>query len=372
MKKPYVRHISGKERRWLKKIFKRGKGRISYRALIILLAISICPSYSVSQIAAITQSCRQTIYNTIARFNRYGIFGLMDKRRSGRPVSISLSEEEKLLDLFENKKPSETGKYIHSKWSLKLIRDYLRQNYQIEVCDATVSRWLGRKGWSYSRSKRELLAAQALNGQTKQDVIDLLEALKDEDDIILFVDQSAFYLDGLPSGTWGPVGKQKEIPASGNREKFWIFGAFNPRTKKVYFRICQECNSYQMVLFLGQLRQRFPGKTIHIVLDNASFHKSAETDYFVFHHKEIVFHFLPARGAKLNPIERFWEFAKSVTVASAVYNDMDELYHSLRRFFWHYNQGNIEYNFDIQKLIDLWKRWPSIPPNAIGLYSNVA
>ena len=72
------------------------------------------------------------------------------------------------------------------------------------------------------------------------------------------------------------------------------------------------------------------------------------------------------------PIERFWEFAKDVTVASAVYNDMDELYHALRRFFWHYNAGNIEYNFDKQKLIDLWQRWPAIAPHAFTLYNNVA
>ena len=44
--KIYVRHISGKERRWLKKIFKRGKGSASYRALVILLATNICPKFA--------------------------------------------------------------------------------------------------------------------------------------------------------------------------------------------------------------------------------------------------------------------------------------------------------------------------------------
>jgi hypothetical protein len=266
---------------------------------------------------------------------------------------------EELLKILEEKKPNEVGNYIHSKWTLKITKDYVEKTWQIKVSKRTISRLLYQNGWSFHRGKRELKAPEPLDEQTQREVIKLLEEIDESREVILFLDQSAFYLAGLVTGTWMPLSKQQEIYVSGSKEKFWIFGVFNPHNKKVYYRICEKCNSYEMVLFLAQIRQRFPGKTIHLVLDNASFHKSAETDYYLYHHQEFKLHFLPARGAKLNPIERFWLFAKGVTVANAILADKEELYHVLRRFFWHYTDGNIEYNYNIEKTIALWKRWPT-------------
>lgn len=358
MRKTYIPHITGSERRLLKKIYKRCKGRISYRAQIILLAVELCPVYTVAMIAAICFCCRQTVYNVFARFNEYGILGLLDEPRPGRPCEIKPEVSKQLLEILESQTPREAGNYLHSKWTLKIIKDYLQQHWQIEVSQRTVSRWLYQNDWTYNRSKKELASPGPLSDEDQRDIVKLLEIIDENKEVLLFIDQSAFYLAGIASGSWMPRGKQKRVYVSGSKKKFWIFGAFNPHNKKVYYRVCEECNSVQMILFLYQIQQRFPGKTIHLVLDNASFHISEETTDFFASHQEFVPHFLPSKGSRLNPIERFWLFVKGVVTASAIFTDMNELYHIIRQFFWHYSNGRIDYNFNKEKLIEIWRNWP--------------
>ncbi len=144
--------------------------------------------------------------------------------------------------------------------------------------------------------------------------------------------------------------------------RIWLFGVFNPHDKKFYYRVSQKCNSEQMVLFLRQIRQRYPNKNIHLVLDNASFHHSAETAYFLHHNEEFITHFLPAKSPRLNPIERFWLFVKENTIAGGFFQNLNQIYHVLRRFFWRYSNGDITFNFQLHKLIDIWKFWPTVDP----------
>ncbi|NUM32945.1 MAG: IS630 family transposase [Candidatus Brocadiae bacterium] len=358
MRKIYIPNITGKERRLLKKIYKRCKGKISYRAHIILLAVELLPEYTVEQIAAICWCTRQTVYNVFEKFNENRIIGLLDDQRSGRPRKINSEVSVPLLELLETKTPREVGNYLHGKWTLKLTVDYVKNRWQIKVSPRSISRWLQQNGWEYNRSKNEFKVPGPLSKKEQKDVIKLLKIINEEKEVLLFIDQSAFYLDGIPSGFWGPKGTQKRVYNYGNKKKFWVFGAFNPHTKKVYYRVCEGCNSAELRLFLYQIRQRFPGKIIHLVLDKASFHTSQETSDFFKDHQDFVPHFLPTKGARLNPIERFWQFAKGIVTASSIFTDMKELYHVLRQFFWYYASARLNYNFDKEKLIVIWQNWP--------------
>ena len=358
MRKTYIPNITGKERQLLKKIYRKCKGRISYRAQIILLAVELCPMYTVAQIASICSCTRQTVYNIFEKFNQNRISGLVDDFRLGRPRKISAEVSVIMLEILETKAPREAGNYLHGKWTLKLIANYLEKYWQIKPSQKTISRWLYQNDWTYNRSKNEFKAPGALLEKDQQDVIKFLEIINAETEVILFIDQSAFYLDGVPSGCWCPKGKQKSIYNFGNKKKFWIFGAFNPHTKKVYYRVCEGCNTKQLLIFLYQIQRHFIGKTIHLVLDKASFHTSGETTDFFESNQNFVPHFLPTKGARLNPIERFWQFAKGIVVATSMFYDMDDLYHVLRQFFWHYSNNRLNYNFNKEKLIEIWKNWP--------------
>ena len=347
---------NGEERKLLKKIYKRGSGNLSRRAHIILLTSRPFLSFSVAQIARICFCSRKTIYNTLDRYMQDGIVGLFDKPRSSD-----------ILDTLRTKTPLESKISLHQKWTLELVVKYLEQELNIRVTPQSVSNWLKNHGWSYHRSKRELQPPKPVTTEEKKAVLKLLNSIDPQKEVIVFLDQSGFYLDGLVTGIWMPKGDQKKIPVSGNHDKLWVYGVFGPHTEKVYYRITEKCNSGETIRFLHQIRQRFPGKNIHIVLDNASFHHSKKTQAFVERYPELVFHFLPARATKLNPIERIWLFAKGVVVAAAIFTDTSELYHMLRKFFWHFNENRIEYHFSLDKLYSNWKNWPEVESREVGV-----
>lgn len=359
----YIRRLTGPERYLLKKINRKGRlGRISYRALIILLAADLTRVYKPEHIAAICQCCIQTVYNTFKRFNEMGIVGLMDATRSGRPRKIPFDVSEEILETIKNKRPNqvEQVKYLHCNWSTKLIKDYIEKVYQIKVCTKTIANYLHENRWTFGRGKHITPPSGPLKKADKDLVLRLL-AHPHPDEIILFLDESCFYLVHALAGAWMPCGEALEIVNAGTKAKIWIYGVFEPHSKRFYYRTAPACNSEQTCLFLRQLLQRFPGKTIHIVMDNAKFHTSAETDYFILiDHPQIKAHYLPAHCPILNPIERFWQFVKKIIVANGIYLTLSELYHTLRSFFWHYQQGKVEYNFDLEKLSNLWKNYPAI------------
>lgn len=366
MKYKYLEHLSGSDRAMLKFIYKRGKGRISWRAHIILLAGSICLSYSPSQIAAICDCTPKTVYNILERYNNEGLAGLFDDARSGCPLDIPDNERtaavlEKLLALT----PEEAGISLHAKWTLNGIGRLLKREVGIETTMRTISTWLHRHGWSYHRAKRELLPPDPLAPKEQQQVVSLLQCPELTGQVFLFLDEAAFYLDGIVAGCWMPKGKQKKIPIKGNRKKVWVFGAFNPHTKRMHHRLADTCNADGVILFLEDLSQIYPNHAIHIVLDNASFHKkSRKVKDFVMAHPNLILHFLPARAPKLNPIERVWLYAKSVIVACAVFPNLTELKNKINQFFQQFNSNQLEYHFDRQKVVERWQKWPTLetPP----------
>jgi transposase len=355
---------NGDERKLLRKLYKRSSGNLSRRAHIVLIASMVMISFTASQIAAICHCCRRTVYNTLDRYREEGLVGLFDKPKSGRPRKIDADQSPQVLGTLKQKTPESVNISLHQKWTLKLVVAYLEEELGVRVSQRTVSNWLAKNDWSYHRGKQELQPPKPLIEKEKEAVLKLLQPLDSQKEVILFMDQSGFCLDGLVTGVWMPKDEQKKIVVTGSHDRWWVFGAFNPHTQKVYYRITKKCNSDETILFLHQIRQRFPNKKIHIVLDNASFHHSKRTQAFVERYPEITFHFLPTRATKLNPIERIWLFAKGVVVAGAIFTDMKELYHMLRRFFWHFNEKRIKYGFSLENLRSIWKGWAVVEANS--------
>jgi len=64
------------------------------------------------------------------------------------------------------------------------------------------------------------------------------------------------------------------IPCPIKRERLTFFDCLNLQTKKFYWEKIEKVDSDIFIWFLTQLRQRFTGKDIVIILDNSSIHKS--------------------------------------------------------------------------------------------------
>ena len=90
----------------------------------------------------------------------------------------------------------------------------------------------------------------------------------------------------------------------------------------VSLMVCH-CNTEVFQAFLNVMAEEVPveeGKQVHLVLDNASWHKSASLDW---HH--IKPFYLSAYSPDFNPIERLWQHMKGGPMAGFLTNDGEAL-----------------------------------------------
>ncbi len=129
-----------------------------------------------------------------------------------------------------------------------------------------------------------------------------------------------------------------------NRLSKTIFGALNLRNSRLYWKQSDKGNSQQFVAFLRQLRQAYPDKTLVIIVDNGSIHRSKHVKNFLKKQAWIKLFFLPAYSPEYNPIERFWLWLKQKIYGTKSFDTIEALISKLRKLIWHYHEGNLVSN----------------------------
>lgn len=89
----------------------------------------------------------------------------------------------------------------------------------------------------------------------------------------------------------------------------------------------------QLLLFLIELRRRHPEKCIiHLILDNAGYHRSKRVIEFA-KRLSIKIHYLPPYSPNLNPIERGWKLMHESVTYNKYYASFSEFTAAVIEFF---------------------------------------
>lgn len=126
-------------------------------------------------------------------------------------------------------------------------------------------------------------------------------------------------------------GQQKCVPTPGTQQRMHLFGAYRWELDTLTWKAAHRKNSHTFIEFLEYLFvECYPTGHFILVLDNASFHKSAASlaVLSLFEHRVTVI-WLPAYCSDLNPIERFWRYLKEQVCINKLYPDMVDLVHSV-------------------------------------------
>lgn len=105
-----------------------------------------------------------------------------------------------------------------------------------------------------------------------------------------------------------------------------VFGALDYRSGRLCTRMAPTGDAMRFAAFLDQLIDRWPDDELVLVLDNASYHKTAALRaWFAVHGDRISVLWLPTYSPQLNLIERVWRFLKSKLACHRFWNDLDAL-----------------------------------------------
>ncbi len=109
---------------------------------------------------------------------------------------------------------------------------------------------------------------------------------------------------------WSLVGRQAEVPITGNRDKRVVFGALNPRTGAAWFDESAKWDQDAFQNHLRSIRSRWRGWHLVLFVGRGSPH-TAKRSRALAAELGIELRFLPTACPELNPVEGLWRHVKA-------------------------------------------------------------
>lgn len=272
-------------------------------------------------------SCRteRCVRLWIERFNTMGIDGLIYRPRPGRPRLLAGDTvRSEILPVVDT--PSEAGQ-LH--WTAVKLTGWLREQKGLEISYRTLVRYLHEHDYA-RRIPRPVPEPPDRDTwlRKREDCAGRLAALlEDPAAVVLFGDEAGFEGDPRPRHKWVRRGSRPTQGYYGGHLRRNVVGAVEPASGRLVSLIVAHCNTEVFQAFLDTMAEEIPpeaGRQVHLVLDNAGWHKSAGLNW---HH--IKPFYLSPYSPDFNPIERLWQHLKGSAMAGYLTNDGEALTNKL-------------------------------------------
>jgi transposase len=258
----------------------------------------------------------RTLQRWIADFNAFGIDGLLDQRRTGRPRKLVGKERiEQLVELV--KKPELAGR-VH--WTGKRFHGYLRDELGLELSYSTVIRFLHEQRFAL---KVPQPFPDRQDEQLREAHCERIRGLLEDSDVELwFGDETGIEGDPRPRRRWAEVGTNPRVVRNGDHLRMNVCGIVAPRTGEAFLLEFTHSDQDTFQVFLDEANRNlaFERPRQIMVLDNASWHKASGLRWGRFEPM-----FLPPYSPDLNPIEKLWRWMKAEWFTDFVAKDLSEL-----------------------------------------------
>lgn len=272
-------------------------------------------------------SCRteRCVRLWIERYNTMGIDGLIYRPRPGRPRLLAGDTvRSEILPVVDA--PSEAGQ-LH--WTVVKLTGWLREQKGLEISYRTLVRYLHEHDYArrIPRPVPEPPDRDTWLRQREDCAGRLAALLEDPAAVVLFGDEAGFEGDPRPRHKWVKRGSRPTQGYYGGHLRRNVVGAVEPASGRLVSLIVAHCNTEVFQAFLNTMAEEIPpeaGKQVHLVLDNAGWHKSAGLNW---HH--IKPFYLSPYSPDFNPIERLWQHLKGSAMAGYLTNDGEALTNKL-------------------------------------------
>jgi transposase len=280
------------------------------RRLSVLIMIG--KRMSLASILALWNVSVQTVYNWLNEFARYRWKSLRYEKAPGRPPCLTKTQKRKLAEWIEA--GPEASDYASGCWNSILIQDLIWQKFHVLYNRFYVCELLRNLGFSFQKARfvSDHLDADARQHWMESEFPGILRQANQLGAALFFGDEASFALWGSLSYTWGRKGHQPQVPTTGLRKGYKVFGAIEFFSGRLIYQGTQarfQSDSYQT--FLLYLLSQVSGMVI-LIQDGARYHTSKATRTFLEQHKErLMVYQLPSYSPDYNPIEYLWKKVKT-------------------------------------------------------------
>ena len=257
---------------------------------------------------SLSASC---LYDWQRTFLLHGLDSLVYRHSGGRRPKLTPRQKKRLVELLEAG-PRVVGCETAC-WDAVLIRVLIWREFGVLYNRQYVCTLLHNLGFSFQKAR---FVSDHLNAATRLAWLEqkwptILRAATRRKGLILFEDEASFAQWGSLSYTWARRGRQPEVPTSGKRKGYKVFGAIEYFSGRLFYQgIEGRFNSESYQAFL-QMVLAHTTQHLFLIHDGARYHTSASTQAFLAAHStRITAEPLPSYSPDYNPIEYLWKKTK--------------------------------------------------------------
>jgi transposase len=265
------------------------------------------------------------------RFAQYGVEGLHNELRPGRPRTI---EDERIAKLVNQTLRSQPKNATH--WTTRLIAKHSK------ISKSTVQRIWNVFGLRPHRHRAFKLSNDPFFIEKVRDIVGLY-LNPPQNAVVLCVDEKSQCQalertqPVLPMGLGYVEGITHDYVRHGTTT---LFAALNTASGEVIGK-CQRQHRHQEFLkFLNHIDANVP-KTLdlHLIMDNYASHKHPKVHSWLAQHPRYHVHFTPTYSSWLNQVERWFGLITQRAIRRGSFRSVKDLVSRIDQFVQHYNRN---------------------------------
>ena len=299
-------------------------GYVERARIVLAVADGVGTSGAARQVGV----SRPTVIKWRDRFAVFGIDGLADEPRSGRPKTV----DDAAILAATLEAPPESLAVTH--WSSRLL------GKRLGVGDATVARAWRRYGVKPWRRETFKFSTDPELEAKVRDVIGLY-LNPPAKAIVLCVDEKS-QIQALnrtqPILPMRPGLPEKATHDYQRNGTATLFAALEIATGKVTDRCYERHGKAEFLDFLKTVARAYPRRKLHVVCDNYHTHKHDDINAWLVKNPRVTLHFTPTSGSWLNMVEVFFSIITRQAIRRGSFDSVKELMASISAFIAGWNQ----------------------------------
>jgi transposase len=265
-----------------------------------------------------------------SRFLAYRLDGLTDEPRPGRPRTISDADVERVITLTLETTPADA-----THWSTRSLAA------EVGLSQTAVSRIWRAFGLAPHRQDSWKLSRDPLFIDKVRDVVGLyldpperaVVLCVDEKSQIQALDRTAPIFPMLPGS---PARATHDYKRAGTSS---LYAALDLASGTVIGSLHARHRAIEFKKFLATIDKNVPAEfDVHVVLDNASTHKTAAVKRWLAAHSRFHLHFTPTSASWLNLVERWFGELTTKKLQRGTHRSVRELNNDIRAWIKAWNE----------------------------------
>ena len=306
----------------------KSEQRMSFRARVIL---GVAEGLSNEEAAARCGTRAATVSKWRGRFARERLGGLADAPRSGKPRHYDERTERRILALLDEAPPSGYGRWNGALLAARLERVSKHQIWRV----------LRRHGISLERRRSWCISTDPSFARKAADIVGIYLG-PPENAVVLCVDEKPAIQALERAQGWLRLPNGKALTGFNHEYKrhgtTTLFAALEVATGMVTAGHYRRRRRVEFLDFMNCVVKAYPGREIHVILDNLKTHKP-NRDLWLGRHKNVHFHFTPTHASWLNQVEIWFSILTKQALVGTSFTSPKQVRNHIDKFVTAYNKS---------------------------------